>query len=164
MVAEVIVAEVMDALAWIEAAGPVAALRRSQYVYALVSAVHILGLGLLVGSIAVVDLRVAGILRPALWREGIAELVPLARAGFGLAAVTGIVLFSTQATEYARNPAFLTKLGLIALALANVAAFHAALRRHPAAGRPDARLRAGAWGSLTLWTGTVLAGRLIGFL
>jgi len=116
--------------------------------YPVVSALHLLGISLLVGPILVAD---AFILR------GRAELVEVlqrvAIGGFVLAFATGVILFTSQASKYAGNPAFLAKLGLIALAGMNALAFHR-LRRS----------RAFAAYSIALWLGALLAGRFIAFV
>lgn len=83
-----------------------------------------------------------------------------------LALVTGSLLFIVKPAEYLANPAFLAKLGLLALALANVARIHlGAGWRRAVTGRgvtPTLRLSAAA--SMLLWLGALVAGRWIGFL
>ncbi|MCG7363873.1 DUF2214 domain-containing protein [Roseomonas sp. ACRSG] len=146
---------------------PVAvALRQSALAYPLVNAAHILGIGLLLGSIATLDLRMLGLFRaapmavlaPPLWR--------MAGCGLGLAAATGFLLFSTRPGAYLDNPAFLLKLGLLALGLLNILALHLnpAWKRALAGGEAGAALRLPALLSLLAWVGAVLAGRWIGFL
>lgn len=149
------------------AAWPVAAaLRRSAILYPLVNAAHILGIGLLIGSIASLDLRLLGAFRTV----PLAQVGPMLSrvAGFGLllAVVTGALLFSTRPGAYAGNPAFLAKLGLVALGVANAAALRLG-RGWPAvlAGAPvPPGLRAAALLSLLVWIAAILAGRWIGFL
>ena len=90
----------------------------------------------------------------------------MARTGFALAVPMGLLLFITEATAYVANPAFLTKLVLIALALANIAWFHHRLK---AAGETFGviglgRLRFSAGLSLGLWICVLLAGRLIAYI
>ncbi|MBC9178086.1 DUF2214 domain-containing protein [Pseudoroseomonas ludipueritiae] len=146
---------------------PVAvALRQSALAYPLVNAAHILGIGLLLGSIATLDLRMLGLFRaapmavlaPPLWR--------MAGCGLGLAAATGFLLFSTRPGAYLDNPAFLLKLGLLALGLLNILALHLnpAWKRALAGGEAGAALRLPALLSLLAWVGAVLSGRWIGFL
>jgi hypothetical protein len=141
-------------------------LQRSGTAYLLVNAAHILGIGLLVGAILPLDLRLAGLLRGA----PLALLVPfLTRAaGFGLALAlaTGAWLFTVKPAEYAANPAFLWKLGLLALALANIAVQHrgGALAQALATERPPLRVRASALASSALWLAVLVAGRWIGFV
>lgn len=143
-----------------------AALRRSAIAYPLVNAAHIISLGLLLGAIATLDLRLLGLFRdhpvavlgPPLWR--------VAACGLALAAVTGFLLFSTRPLAYAENPAFLAKLGLIGLGLLNllVLRFNAHWRRALGGGAVHWSVRAAALLSLVAWLGAVVAGRWIGFL
>lgn len=142
------------------------ALRQSWIAYLSVNATHILGMGLLLGAILVLDLRLLGGLRAV----PLAVLGPLnarvAAVGAGLAIVTGLWLFSVQPAEYAQNPAFQIKLGLLAAALANVVVQHAnpayarAIEGNPASG--GVRLSAAA--SALLWLAVLVAGRSIGFV
>jgi hypothetical protein len=118
--------------------------------YPAISALHLLGISLLIGPILIVDW--------ALLRNRIgpwALLQRVAAGGFVLAAITGIALFTVQATKYAYNPAMLGKLGLIGLAGANLLAF-----RWIGMDRP----RGFALCSLVIWLGVLLSGRFIAFL
>lgn len=141
-------------------------IRDSGTAYLLVNATHILGVGLLVGAIIPLDLRLLGLFRHA----PLAVLAPfLSRAaatGAVLAIVTGLWLFSVKPGEYLGNAAFLWKAGLLAVALANVVLQHA--NRHFAAAvaggelRPTVRLVAAC--SILFWLSVLVAGRWIGFL
>lgn len=142
------------------------ALRRSATAYLLVNASHILGIALLIGAILPLDLRLAG----AFPRTPLPAIAPILRsmalAGLALVLATGPLLFLTNPTEYATNPAFRIKLLLIAAALLNAtlvtrsAAWTAVLSGNP----PAPHLRLMACVSALLWTATLLAGRWIGFL
>jgi hypothetical protein len=137
------------------------ALRTSLWLFPAVETLHILGLALLVGAIAAFDL---GVIRAgpgldlARWQRAV---LPVARAGFLLAVPMGLLLFTTEATAYARNPAFQAKLLLIAAALANVALFHRLGHRATA---PTAVLRVAAALSLALWVAVLACGRLIAYV
>lgn len=131
-----------------------------------VNAAHILAIGLLVGAILPLDLRLAGF-----FRRVPVEIVALFLsrcAGIGLAAalVTGFCLFSVRAVEYAGNPAFLAKLGLIAFGLLNLSIVHFGRGWKTAVStgivRPGLRFSAAL--SAAVWIAAVLAGRWIGFL
>nr|WP_235913858.1 DUF2214 domain-containing protein [Pseudoroseomonas coralli] len=146
---------------------PVAvAIRQSAVLYPLVNAAHILALGLVLGAIVTLDLRLLGLFR----RHALAALgPPLARvagAGLLLAVLTGFLLFSTRPFAYAGNPAFLAKLALVGLGALNALALRASpsWRAALAGGRVSVRLRLAALVSLLAWIGAVLAGRWIGFL
>lgn len=147
----------------VEAWGPVAALRTSTFVYPFINALHILGIGILVGAILTLDARVLGIRRGGSWRASVAELSPVAAAGLLLAIVTGVLLFAVRASRYIENPALLAKWALVALGLVNVLVFRNAMRRsHDAA--PSFTLRLCAAVSAATWIGAVFAGRWIAFV
>lgn len=151
---------------WLEALPPAAWLRRSTFAYPLVNAAHILGIGLILGAILPLDLRLMGAFR-ATPLEAIGPFLSrAAAAGVAVALVTGFLLFLVEPGEYLANPAFLAKLGLLALALANVAVVHRGPAwRRAVTGRGVApSLRASAAASMLLWLGALIAGRWIGFL
>ena len=141
-------------------------LQRSGTTYLLVNAAHIAALGMLIGSIVSLDLRLLGRFRAV----PLAVLGPflsrMAAWGLGLAVVTGFLLFSVRPAEYADNIAFLCKLGLVAVATLNAWAVHAGPRwqRALAADQASMGLRLQALGSIVLWLAAVVAGRWIGFL
>jgi hypothetical protein len=144
------------------------AMRESMWLYPTVEILHIFGFILLVGSIANFDLRLLGLHRfvpvPALARHA----VPLAMTGFCIAAPAGFLLFATEATSIAMNPAFQFKLFCVALGLSNAILFHLGPWRTMAVWGavnyvpPVARL--GAATSLLAWIGAVIGGRLIAYL
>ncbi len=135
-------------------------LQQSATAYLFVNAAHILGIGILLGSILPLDLRLLGafrrfpveVLGPFLTRSGAAGLV--------LAVATGLWLFSVKPAEYLSNDAFRWKLALLTLALVNVAIQHKVTREWNL--RPATRVVAAL--SLTLWLLVLIAGRWIGFL
>lgn len=154
---------VLDALAawpgalWLQGSGTA---------YLFLNAAHILGLGLLLGAIVPLDLRLAG-----LWRQlPLQVLLPYssraAAAGLVLALATGLWLFTVRPHEYLDNTAFQFKLGLLLLALSNIGWQHRspALARSLRDGTLSTGLRLRAAASILLWCGVLLAGRWIGFL
>jgi hypothetical protein len=156
----------LDWLGWIEALPHSVALRKSVTLYILVNAAHILGIGLLVGAILPLDLRLAGILRMGRIADLAPFLVRVAAAGLTTAILTGLLLFSVKPGEYAANPAFLAKIGLVALALANIVLQHRTegWRRVRHGASPNLPVRVHAGLSLAIWLSALLAGRWIGFL
>jgi hypothetical protein len=141
-------------------------LQRSGTAYLVVNAAHILGIGLLVGAILPLDLRLIGLLRGAPLAVLAPFLIRAAAFGLALALLTGAWLFTVKPSEYAGNPAFLAKLALLALALGNIALQHRgrALAESIEAERVSGRVRASAFASVTLWLAVLLAGRWIGFV
>lgn len=141
-------------------------LQQSGTVYLFVNATHILGVGLLLGAILPLDLRMIGFLRSYPIAIVGPLLLRIASAGLVLALVTGLWLFTVQPRIYIGNPAFLAKLGLLALALVNIglqhygAGFRAALRGDEVS--TSVRVLAGL--SVLLWLSVLVAGRWIGFV
>jgi hypothetical protein len=138
-------------------------LQQSGTAYLFVNAAHILGIGLLLGSILPLDLRLLGFFRGIPIEVIGPFLARSASTGLLLAILTGLWLFSVKPEEYLANDAFRWKAALLALSLINVAIQRRGLK---AAGRwqltPVARISAGL--SLGLWLSVLVAGRWIGFL
>ena len=151
---------------WLAALPPAVMLQRSGVAYLLVNALHILSFGVLVGAIASLDLRLLGAFAQVPAAIVAPFLSRIAAWGLALAAATGMWLFSVQPAEYAANPAFLAKLGIVAAGMANALGLHrrktwALLARE---GRVTPAVRLHAAVSLASWAGAVVAGRWIGFL
>ena len=129
------------------------------WVYPSLEVVHIVGIALLIGSLAVFELRVWG-LGGAVELRALARLaLPIALGGFALALCSGAVMFLSQIDEMLGNKAFLAKMGLLVLAGANAVAFH--LRGGLAV--DDALARAQTALSLGLWIAVVFCGRWIAY-
>ena len=156
----------MDALRLLAEWPVAAALRRSELLYPVVNAAHILGIGLLVGAIFTLDLRVTGAFRRAPLAVLGPPLVRMATIGLGLAVATGFLLFSVRPQDYAANPAFLVKLSFIAAGLLNVLLLRLGTgwQRALAGGPVTAPVRMAAVVSMLIWMSAVLAGRWIAFV
>ena len=146
----------MDALSALETLELIRYVRTSVPVYATVSGLHVLAIGILVGAILLYD---CSIVRGRRAEASAIEVGTRAAAAAGLAAAipTGIILFACRATMYAANPAFIAKLAAISLALINVCIFY----RLPEASQ-SAR-KASAVVSLILWAATLGLGRWLAF-
>ena len=95
------------------------AMKYSTWLYPTVETVHIWGIGMLFGSVVIMDLRVLGLGKAldysALSRLGIAVSV----LGFSLAVITGSMLFITHAADLIASRLFILKMCLIFLLIAN---------------------------------------------
>ncbi|WP_341913611.1 hypothetical protein [Ferrovibrio terrae] len=158
-------------LVGLEQSGLGAAMRQSMVLYPAVEVVHILGFVLLVGSIIGFDLRLLGLTRLLPVAPFAHHAVPLAMLGFFIAAPSGFLLFTTEATSIAVNPAFQVKLACVAIGLLNAAVFHLgpwrSMTRHGddmAGGAVPAIARVSAAVSLLAWCGAIIGGRLIAYL
>jgi len=154
-------------LLWLQATSLATTIAESTWLFPIIETLHVIGLALVVGSIASFDLRVLGLgwrTRPL--KTLAADILPWTWAGFALALTTGSLMFISAAARYAANPAFLFKLGLMLLAGLNalVFHFHPHHRRFAAEVRAPAILRTSAAASLFLWIGMVVFGRWIAFV
>lgn len=140
-------------------------LRRSSLAYILANAGHILGIALLLGPILLLDTRLMGAFRAVPLAVVAPYLSGAAKLGTGLAIVTGFALFSVRPQDYVGNPAFLTKLVLLTLAITNALLLDRsqAWRAVTAGAEPTLRVRFQAAASLLLWLSVLIAGRWIGF-
>jgi hypothetical protein len=141
-------------------------LRTSGLAYPFVNAAHILGIGLLLGSILPLDLRLLGLFNTVPLRVIGPFLSRAAASGIILAAPTGLWLFSVQPGDYLGNPAFRWKAGLLVLAIGNIVAQHLGPQYRVAVsgGRVGTMVRVHAAASVGLWLSVLIAGRWIGFV
>jgi len=97
------------------------AMKYSTWLYPTVETVHIWGVGMLFGSVVLMDLRVLGLGKAldysALSRLGIA----VSLLGFSLAVLTGSMLFITHAADLIASRLFILKMCLIFLLITNAA-------------------------------------------
>lgn len=154
----------IDLLTWLEGTRLATWTRESPslWAYPTVLTLHTVGLAIVVGVNAVIDLRLLGVAR----RVPLPALVPafqLIAWGFLLNAATGLLLLIADATMKLRQPVLYVKLALIASALACTALARRELRRQD--GAPlSRRAPVIAAASLLLWAGAITAGRLMAYL
>ena len=159
----------MDALLkWLEATRLATGIRESLFVFPLLESAHVIGLALVFGTIAVIDLRLLGAAsteRP--FKRMASDIMKWTWTAFALTALTGSLMFLTNASVYYHNFYFRTKMALLVLAGINMLSFELTLgrtahrwdraRSAPGAGRAAAVL------SIAIWISVIFAGRLIGF-
>jgi hypothetical protein len=142
-------------------------IRESDWMFPTIETVHVFALVLVVGTIMTVDLRLLGVAnkeRP--FSEVAAEMLPWTWTAFAIAALAGLLMFSSKALTYYGNIPFRLKMVCLLLAGINMAMFHWLGTRRLAAwdrGRPPLTARLAGGASLLLWTTIVAAGRWIGF-
>jgi hypothetical protein len=136
------------------------------WVFPIVESVHILSFALLVGAIAVVDLRLLGLMRHGAIEPLLRSALPVALVGFCAAVASGTLLFVANAGELLANRAFVAKVALLMLGGLNAAAFHASAAKEAlrTTEPPGPGMRAAGAASLLLWASVVVAGRLIAYV
>ena len=154
--------------AWLESTQVAGAIRESTWLFPTIETIHVLSIVLVVGSIAMFDLRLLDLAsRDRSVTEVYDDVMPWTRASFVCAVIAGSLLFSSSATKYYANIPFRLKMLTLLLAGINTAYFEFWTRRGIAAWdraprTPRAAKLAGGI-SLVLWITVVACGRWIGF-
>ena len=152
----------------IEALPLAAAMRSELWLYPAVEIAHIAGLAILVGSVAMFDLRVLGLSKSIPVRALARHLLPWTLGALLVIVPTGLLMFIAHAGDFISNRAVLAKMSLIFLAGLNAIAFHlgpyarAAQWDTETAAPVSARLSAAA--SLAIWFSVIACGRLLAYL
>jgi hypothetical protein len=161
--------EIDRVLGWLQSTPIASAIAENEILFPWIESVHVLAIVLVVGTISIVDLRLLGIAsRDLTVRRLMRDVIPYTWGAFAVAAITGSLLFSSDAVHYARNFFFLGKLVLLALAGLNMAVFHLVgvgdiERWDSGTGHTPAAAKAAAIISLLVWISVVAFGREIGF-
>jgi hypothetical protein len=155
-------------LNWLEGTPIAVAILENEVLFPWIESFHVLAIALVVGTISIVDLRLIGLAsRNRAVTILMREVLPYTWAAFGVAAITGLLLFSSNALKYAHNFYFQAKMALLVLAGCNMVAFHRIGTREiarwdVAGGTPVAAKTLGGI-SLLVWIAVVVCGRWIGF-
>jgi len=160
--------DIEAALQWLQNTAVGTAIRENEILFPWIESVHVLAIVLVVGTISIVDLRLIGVasLDRAVSRL-MRDVLPYTWGAFVVAAISGLLLFTSNAVTYAHNFFFLGKMILLALAGFNMAIFHMTGIRGiehwgVAQQTPLAAKTAGAV-SLLVWVSVIVFGRWIGF-
>jgi hypothetical protein len=155
-------------LKWLEALPWAVFIHKTPWAFTTVEVVHVFAVSMVVGTIAIVDLRLLGLTsarRPFV--ELSRQVLPFTWAAFVLAVIAGSLLFISRATEYFGNTLFWIKMALIVAAGINMVIFEFItvrgvkewdLARTPP---PPARLAGGI--SIVCWILVIGFGRWIAF-
>ena len=154
-------------LAAIERSGLALAMRQELWLYPATEIAHIAGFVVLVGSIAMLDLRLLGLFRGVSLRT-IKSFMPYAIAGFVINAVTGLLFIVMQPHSYLSGGIFWAKMGFIGVAGCNAMFFETRLSLRALGLSPDAPmpwpLRAIGGVSLFSWFAVLYCGRMLPYL
>jgi len=156
-------------MAWLQGSAVGHAMRESGvWTYGVVNLVHILGVASLFGALLVLDLRLLGVWKKVALPAISEPTVSVATVGFFVAAISGVCLLSTKATEYVGNPFLYIKFPAIGLGLLNVAILKslAAWKQHKMRElslREEAKLAVFGGISLFCWLTAITAGRMIAY-
>jgi hypothetical protein len=154
----------LDFFQWCEQSAIGEHIRRSAWLFPLIEAIHLLGLGVIGGAVLVVDLR---LLRLGLRRQSVAQLArdvqPWLIGSLILMIATGTLLFLSEAIKCYYHPAFWFKMASLFLAI--LFTFTVQRKVTLADERPGRPFWRGVVAviSVLLWSGVGIGGRWIGF-
>ena len=149
---------------WCEAVWPGRWIKEATWVFAIVETIHIMVLAVLLGTIFVIDLRLLGVglkrRSPARLAE---DLRPWMLTSIVLMAITGYMLYMSEAVRLSQSGPFFYKILFFVLAL--VVQF-TLMRSATKPGAPEGATigKVAACLSLFFWFGVAFAGRAIAFL
>ena len=153
---------------WLAATEGSIALHESLWMYPIVETVHVLGIMLFAGMVAMVDLRLLGrAFTDTPVSEMSARVLPWTFAGFAVMAVSGALLFYAIPVRTFHSVWFRLKVALLIGAAINVWCFHRRVPRDRARWDrekvPPCGARISAAISLAVWAGVIVAGRMIAY-
>jgi hypothetical protein len=141
--------------------------RAGPTLYPAVETIHLIGVALVLGTVATLDLRLLGASRRLPAGLLARHTLTIVWCAFTVAAISGFLLFATRATAYADNTAMQLKAALLVLAGLNAIGFHIGpghrMLRDPEHWAPAAGARAAGGLSLCLWLTVAVAGQWIAY-
>jgi hypothetical protein len=162
------VVTVLSGARWLQDTALAQTISQSTWAFPTIESIHVIAIALVVGSIAVLDLRILGLS----WKErsvtAIAkDVLPWTWGCFVVAVVAGSLMFISAAAKYVVDLPFQLKMFLILMAGVNMIVFHRYTypdvafwdKENP----PPFRAKLAAGLSLALWIGVVTCGRLVSF-
>ena len=149
---------------WSEKTPLGAAIRNSEYAFPIIEFFHLAALAVIGGAVLVVDMRLLGL---GLKKTSVAQLAkdaqPYVTGSLMVMLVTGVCLYTSEATKCYASAAFWIKMASLALAMI----FTYTIKKHVTAG--DEKTVSIGTGklvglvSIVLWFGVAWGGRWIGF-
>ena len=137
------------------------------WLWPLCEILHFFGLSLLLGVAGFFDLRLLGFM-PRVPISAAWTLMPWAKAGFALAALTGVTFFVGAPDQYIHNPAFYFKVLFLIVANLNAVYFEAIYRKQVEAKALDhagpGAVKVIALVSIVSWLFVIYWGRMLPFI
>lgn len=143
---------------WSEATPLGKMIRNSEYAFPMIEFVHLAALAVIGGAVLIVDMRMLGL---GLKKTSVAQLAkdaqPYVTGSLIVMLLTGIALYSSEATKCYASVAFWIKMASLLLAMI----FTYTIKKRVAAGDHANKLVGAV--SILLWFGVAWGGRWIGF-
>lgn len=147
----------MNFFRWLEHSSLITTISNSKWMYPAVEVTHFFSLFLLVGTIAVIDLRLLGLAgRRQTVTELAEQLFPWTWVGLGLAVLSGFFMFAASATGFVANTQFLIKMVITVVAVVFAIVVQRNTRKWDQPSGTPILAKVTAIFSLALWIGVIL--------
>jgi hypothetical protein len=140
-------------------------IRESILAFPVIEGLHLLGISVSAGLIAVSDLRMMGlILKKESASDVFHQLIPWITAGFAMMIVTGSLLFISEPVKCYENISFRFKVLFLFVAGINILIFHSSnvyrkMNEWECAENPPRAAKLAGWVSLISWGIVIIVGR-----
>ena len=144
---------------WLENTSVALWVGESLWAYPFMLSLHVIGLAIVVGILSMIDLRLLGSFKGI----KIAAFLPLMKfawVGFLIHAVSGVFLFTSQASTFVQSKPFLIKISCIFVGAILTKVIQGKLKASPEEGS----MKGLAIASLALWLVAITAGRLTAYI
>lgn len=149
---------------WLENTSVALWVGESLWAYPFMLSMHVVGLAIVVGILSMVDLKLLGSFK-GIRTGAFLPLLKFAWIGFLINAVSGVFLFTSQASYFVTSTTFLTKLACIFIGAVLTKVMQGKLVEAEAAGTADdVSMQGLAIVSLLLWLVAITAGRLTAYI
>ena len=144
---------------WLENTSVAIWVGESLWAYPFMLSMHVIGLAIVVGILSMLDLKLLGSFK-GIRTASFLPLLKFAWIGFLINAVSGVFLFTSQATTFASSTTFLIKLACIFVGAILTKVIQGKLN----APGSEGSMKGLAVVSLALWLVAITAGRLTAYI
>lgn len=149
---------------WLEASALGVFVKDRAATFAIIEAVHLMGLALLGGTVLTQDLRLLNVVMRDVPSNVVAEQAHRwFKVGLWILLLTGVPMLAGVATKCYHNPFYWTKMIALAVGILFVFTLKQPLLRGDHAALKPATLKLMALASISIWTLVAASGRWIGF-
>lgn len=127
---------------------------------------HTLGMSIVAGGATIINFAVLGLWPRTSPIRPLERFYPLLWTGLAINVITGVAIFTKDASIYGRNPDFYVKLVFVIGGVALLAVMRRSVFSDPGLdnGRVPGSAKTLAWLSLLCWFAAIIAGRLIAYV
>jgi len=150
---------------WLQETAFSTSIRESILAFPVIEGMHLLGISVSAGLIAISDLRMMGlILKKESASDVFHQLIPWISAGFAMMIITGSLLFISEPVKCYENISFRFKVLFLFVAGINILIFHSSkIYRHMSewewSESPPRAAKMAGWISLISWGIVIIVGR-----